>query len=83
VIYQVLIPSIDGQKRHVACEVMIINSAIRNHIRRKEIFQIENEILSGRKEGMQTLDASLKALTAQGAISAEKANEWMVNKPEK
>lgn len=81
VIYQVLIPSIDGQQRHVACEVMVVNSPIRSHIRRKEVFQIENEILAGRKDGMQTLDDSLKALIAERKIAAEKANEWTDGKP--
>lgn len=80
VTYQVLIPSIDGKKRYVASEVMVTTSSIRSLIRRKEIFQIENEIMSGRKDGMQTLDASLKSLVDEKKVSKEKAMSWMVEK---
>ena len=80
VVSQVLIPSVDGNARFVACEVMLANSAIKNLIREKQTHQIRNTIALSAKEGMQTLDQSLKSLIEKGNISREAALQWAVEK---
>lgn len=79
-ISQVLIPSIDRQRRRLACEVMIATSAIRHHIREKKTFQISTVIETGANIGMQTLDKSLKSLIVSGDISRRDALPWVSDK---
>ena len=54
-------------------EIMHINNAIRGMIRDNKNYQIENAILSGRKEGMVTMDTSILNLYQEGIISKETA----------
>ena len=54
-------------------EIMHINNAIRGMIRDNKNYQIENAILSGRNEGMVTMDTSILNLYQAGIISKETA----------
>jgi twitching motility protein PilT len=45
--------------RVLACETMIVNSAIRNLIRDQKIEQMQSAIQTGGKTGMQTMNQSL------------------------
>ncbi len=81
-ISQILAPSADGKKMHLACEVMVGNSAVKSLIREQKTYQISSAIQTGSNAGMQTLDASLKALVTAGNISKEIARQWMTQKTE-
>ncbi|RYD04358.1 hypothetical protein N752_13370 [Desulforamulus aquiferis] len=68
---QQLIPRIDGAGRVLAVEIMLATPAIRNLIREGKTFQLINQIQTGVKYGMQTLDMSLKELYKANVISLE------------
>jgi len=80
VISQVLLPSLDGTRRHLACEVMVATTAIRQHIRSRKTHQIPVEIQTGVELGMVTMERSLKALIDRGKISREVALPWVSDK---
>jgi len=73
VVCQRLLPRKDGKGRVPACEVMLINPAIRKLIKDNLIVKIPNAIQQGREEGMQTFNDSLKYLVDKGLISQEEA----------
>ena len=73
VISQQLLPTIDGQGRVLATEIMIGNNAIANLIRENKTVMINSSIQSGHKEGMHTLNESLLDLYRQGRISRKVA----------
>lgn len=73
VVAQQLIPRIDKPGRVVAFEIMVATPAIRNLIREGKSFQIINQIQTGAKFGMVTLDMSLRNLVQKGLISREEA----------
>ncbi|WP_406196024.1 hypothetical protein OH807_08810 [Kitasatospora sp. NBC_01560] len=56
-----------------AFEVLVGTSAIRNLIREGKTRQIRNMIATGHRDGMQTLESSLNALVAAGAVAYEEA----------
>jgi twitching motility protein PilT len=74
VICQKLIPLANGGRRPVL-EVMIANSAIKNSIRDRKVFQIDNIIQTSQEEGMISMEQSLVELVRSGLISIEKAKE--------
>ena len=74
VISQVLLPTADGKGRTVAVEIMIANTAIRNHIRTNNVDGTYQSIQTGSKEGMITMDQSLINLVREGRITYEVAN---------
>jgi len=73
VISQQLLPTIDGNARVLATEIMVGNSAIANLIRENKTMMINGAIQSGHKEGMHTLNESLLELFRQGRISRKQA----------
>jgi twitching motility protein PilT len=73
VLAQTLLPRIDGRGRVAAIELLVANSAIRNLIREGKTFQIPSMIETGAKEGMISLDQSLRDLLRRGLISPEEA----------
>ena len=76
VISQQLIPKKDTGGRVAALEVMLVNTAIRNHIREAKTFQIASVIQTNRKSGMQTMDDALYDLYAAGQITPEYALQY-------
>jgi len=68
VVSQQLLPR-EGGGRVAAMEVMISNSAIKNHIREAKTFQITSVIQTNRKLGMITMDDALFQLYQDGEIS--------------
>jgi twitching motility protein PilT len=70
---QTLLPRADGKGRVSAVEMLVATPAVRNLIREGKTFQLPSIIQTGTKEGMQTLDQSLKALVRAGVITAEEA----------
>ena len=80
VIAQTLLPTLDEKGRVPAIEVMIANPAIRNLIREGKVHQIPSTIQTSKKEGMQSLDQSLKDLVMEGKISIEEAIKSALDK---
>jgi len=79
VISQQLIPTLDGNSRVVAVEVMIATPAIRNMIRENKTHQIINAILTGSKAGMKTMDNSLLELYRLEKISFDEMMSYAVD----
>lgn len=73
VVSQQLVPKAHEKGRVAAMEIMISNSAIRNHIREAKTFQISSVIQTNRKAGMITMDDALLSLYQTGEISDEAA----------
>ena len=71
VISQLLLPRLDGQGRIAAFEVMINTPSIAALIRDNKTFRIANDILTGSKYGMVSLETSLVDLYLRGLISHE------------
>jgi twitching motility protein PilT len=71
VISQLLLPRIDGKGRVAVFELMINTPSIAALIRDNKTFRIPNDILTGSKYGMVSLEASLVHHYLNGAISYE------------
>ncbi len=71
VISQLLLPRLDGKGRVAAFEVMINTPSIAALIRDNKTFRIANDILTGSKFGMVSLETSLVELYLRGLISLE------------
>jgi len=76
-----LVPRIGGG-RVPACEIMIVNSAIRNLIRERKAYQIDLVIETSLQEGMTTLNRSLAVLAKRKQISVENAELYSLNPAE-
>jgi twitching motility protein PilT len=75
VVSQVLLPKKGGKGRIAAFEVMIMNPAIGNLIRKGETHKIQSTIQTSRRLGMITLDDHLLELVAKGAVERAVALE--------
>jgi len=75
VVSQQLIPTVDGKGRALACEVMIVNPAIRNLIREGKTPMIQNAISTTASEGAITMDNALIRLVRDRKISPAAAVE--------
>lgn len=73
IISQKLLPKASGDGRVLACEVCIATPAVRKHIRDREAHQIYNELQTGKKHQMQTMDHALLDLYQRGEISYDVA----------
>jgi twitching motility protein PilT len=71
VISQLLIPRLDGKGRVAAFEIMVNTPSIAALIRDNKTFRIGNDILTGSKYGMVSLEASLVDLYLRGIIAYE------------
>ena len=76
-----LVPRIDGG-RVPACEIMFMNSAIRNLIRERKIYQIDLVIETSLQDGMMTLNRSLAELVKRKEVSLENAELYSLNPSE-
>ena len=73
-ITQHLIPRTDKEGRIVATEIMINNNAVSNHIRENKAYMINNDIQSGFKIGMHSLQNDVQRLLDSGIIDRKYAN---------
>jgi len=73
VIAQQLIPSIDGDRRHVAVEILINSPLVQEKIRKGKIEDLKKIMKDSRHHGMVTFDQSLFSMYQQGLISYEDA----------
>src|SRR2546425_1285997 len=75
VVTQQLIPTVDGQGRVAAAEIMIATPGIRNLVREGKVHQIYSAMQAGGRYGMQTMDMSLASHVKAGRISQQMAFE--------
>src|SRR5450756_593858 len=75
ILSQQLLPTIDGEGRVVATEVLIATPAIRNLIREGKTHQIYSSMQAGAKQGMHTMDQHLAELVKVGKLTYEVALE--------
>jgi twitching motility protein PilT len=72
VVAQRLLPRIDGG-RVAAFEILLATPATRNLIREGKTEQLRNIMATGQRDGMQTLEDSLRSLVEQGVLTPEVA----------
>jgi len=63
------LPRANGKGRVLACEILRNNSAVGNLVREAKTHQIYSVMETHSKDGMITLDASIKQLYLRGIIS--------------
>jgi twitching motility protein PilT len=73
IVAQNLLPRADGKGQVLACEILVATPAIRKMIRDKESHLMINEIQTGKKHNMQTMDMALLDLYQRGEISYDTA----------
>lgn len=73
IIAQNLLPRADGKGQVLACEICVATPAIRKLIREGESHLIGNEIMTGKKFQMQSMDHALLDLYQRGEISYDVA----------
>ena len=73
IVCQQLLPSVKGDRRLPAVEVLLATYAVRNHIRRGNLDRLYNELIGGRGRGMVSMERSLADLVRAGRVSAEEA----------
>jgi len=76
-----LVPRLGGG-RVPATEIMLVNSAVRNLIRERKIYQIDLVIETSVQEGMISLNRSLVNLIKRKEISLEQAEGYSLNPAE-
>ncbi len=76
-----LIPRLTGG-RLPACEIMLVNAAVRNLIRERKTYQIDLVIETSLQEGMISLNRSLAGLVKRKEISLENAELYSLNPAE-
>jgi len=78
IVCQRLLPSsIEGERQELALEIMFNSAAIGSAIRSGKLESIDNYILTGRSEGMVTMDESIKRLLVDDSISRETAEQFI------
>ncbi len=73
VISQQLVPRADGLGREPAMEIMFYNPAIANLIRERKTYQLLSVLQTGKKQGMITMDDSIRDLLNKGVITRDEA----------
>lgn len=73
IVAQMLVRTVDGSGRAAALEVLTATPAVRNLIREGKTFQLPSVIQTGVREGMVTVDASLRDLVNSGRVSMDEA----------
>ena len=73
VIAQQLIPSITGDRRHVALEILINSPLVQEKIRKGKIEELKTIMKDSRHHGMLTFDQSLFSMYQKGLISYDNA----------
>jgi twitching motility protein PilT len=81
IVSQRLLPRLSGG-RIPAIEIMIVNSAIRNLIRERKVYQIDLVIDTSLEEGMISLNRSLANLIRSNEVSMESAELTSLNPSE-
>jgi twitching motility protein PilT len=72
VVHQRLLPRVGGGMV-AAYEVLVATSAVRNLVKEGKTNQLRNQILTGQREGMNTLEMSLSELVGAGLVGLDDA----------
>jgi twitching motility protein PilU len=70
---QQLLPTVDGQGRRAAIEVLINTPLVADHIRKGEVHLLKELMSKSTEQGMQTFDQALYRLYSDGEITYESA----------
>jgi len=70
---QQLIPTIDGQGRRAAVEILINTPLVSDHIRKGEVHLLKELMSKSTQQGMQTFDQALYKLYSEGEVTYEEA----------
>lgn len=73
IIAQQLIPTVDGQGRRVAVEILINTPLVSDHIRKGDVHLLKELMSKSNEHGMQTFDQALYKLYRSGEISYDAA----------
>ena len=73
VVSQTLLPTLDGQGRVAAVEILVPDDAVRNLIRQGKVEQVYTVMQTQTRRGMQTMEQSLADLVRRNRISKELA----------
>lgn len=79
VIAQQLLPTRDGKGRRAATEVLVNTPAVRNLINSNKVSQLQTLLQTGRKDGMHTMDMSLRDLLQQGVVTEAAARPFFAD----
>lgn len=82
ILSQRLLPKVNESGRVLAIELLKNTSAVANMIREGKTHQVQSVIETGSKEGMITMDKSVKDLYMEGLISYDEARVNMLNPKE-
>ncbi len=70
---QQLLPTVDGQGRQAAIEVLINTPLVSDHIRKGDVHLLKELMSKSNEQGMQTFDQALYKLYSEGEITYEAA----------
>ena len=70
---QQLVPTVDGQGRRAAVEVLINTPLMADHIRKGEVHLLKELMSKSTEQGMQTFDQALYKLYTEGDVNYETA----------
>jgi twitching motility protein PilU len=70
---QQLIPTIDGQGRQAAVEVLLNTPLVSDHIRKGEVHLLKELMAKSNEQGMQTFDQALYKLYSDGEVTYDAA----------
>ncbi len=73
IVSQQLVPTVDGEGRVLACEVLIGTPAVANLIRERKTFQLPSVLQTSRNIGMQRMDDALFEHVQAGRITPASA----------
>jgi twitching motility protein PilU len=73
IVAQQLLPTLDGQSRRAAVEILINTPLVSDHIRKAEVHLLKDLMSKSREHGMQTFDQALYKLYADGEITYDAA----------
>ncbi len=73
VVTQTLVKTIDGRGRKAILEIMLMNKAIARFIETDKVFQIPNQIMTGRTKGMQLMDQALLEALQRNEVDPDDA----------
>lgn len=73
IVAQQLVPTVDGQGRRAAIEVLINTPLVADHIRKGEVHLLKELMSKSNEQGMQTFDQALYRLYSAGEVTYEAA----------
>lgn len=73
VLSQRLIPNVEKDRRVLATEVLLANSAVRHMIRERTFYKLRDALMTGYRQGMHSLERSLAELYQTGTITRASA----------